>query len=169
MVDRSDFVIVGRISSLYGVRGWMKIYSYTDPRENILRYDPWQMRIAGEWRAFEVAEGRRQGKGVVVRLADCRDRDSAHRFLGAEIAIRRQQLPVAQAGGYYWADLVGLAVVTREGIVLGVVDHLLETGANDVLVVAGERERLIPYLPGTVVQEVDLERDVIRVDWDPEF
>ena len=169
MSDRPDFVIVGRISSLYGVHGWVKIYSYTDPRENILRYVPWQVHVQGEWGTFEVAEGRRQGKGVVARLAACRDGDAARQFLGAEIAVRREQLPTLEPGGYYWTDLMGLTVVTGEGAVLGTVDHLLETGANDVLVVTGTRERLIPYVPGSVIRDVDLEHGVIRVDWDPEF
>ena len=162
-------IVIGRIAGLYGVRGWVKVYSWTEPREAIIGYSPWQVRIGGGWREMRVAEGRRHGKGVVVRLEGCDDRDEAAKLLGAEIAISRSQLPGTAAGEYYWTDLVGLKVVTREGVELGVVKSLMETGANDVLVVQGERERLIPYLFGEVVMEVDLEHRLMRVDWDPEF
>ena len=162
-------IVIGRIAGLYGVRGWVKVYSWTEPREAIIGYSPWQVKIGGGWREMRVAEGRRHGKGVVVRLEGCDDRDEAAKLLGAEIAISRSQLPGTAAGEYYWTDLVGLKVVTREGVELGVVKSLMETGANDVLVVQGERERLIPYLFGEVVMKVDLEHRLMRVDWDPEF
>lgn len=165
----SDLVTVGRICGLYGVRGWVRVFSHTDPREGIVRYSPWYLRLGGEWREVRLAEGRRQGKGVVARLEGCEDRDQAARLMGAEIAVRRDQLPPLPPGEYYWTDLEGLRVVTREGVELGVVARLMETGANDVLVVRGERERLVPYLPERVVLEVDLEGGVIRVDWDPDF
>lgn len=165
---------MGRVAGLFGVRGWLKIVSYTAPVENILHYRPWYLRAAdaapdAPWVEQTVAEGRHHGKGVIVRFAAHHDRDAAQRVLGAEIAVRRDQLPALDAGEYYWADLVGLKVVTLEGVELGVVDHLMETGANDVLVVKGERERLIPYIPGEVVREVDRAHAVLRVDWDPEF
>ena len=160
---------MGRISGLYGVRGWVKIRSDTVPRERIVEYSPWQVEIEGQWRAMEVAEGRRQGKGVVARLQGCDDRDGAAPLIGAAIAVRREQLPAPEPGEYYWADLEGLAVVTAEGVELGTVDHLFETGANDVLVVRNGRERLIPFIQGQVVLDVDLEAGRMRVDWDPEF
>ena len=165
----ADRVIIGRISGLYGVQGWVRVYSHTDPRENILRYSPWQVRVGDEWHTLAVLGGRRHGKGIVARLADCEDREQARRLLGAEVAIGRTQLPELASGEYYWTDLLGLRVVNQEGVELGRVDHLLETGANDVLVLAGERERLIPFLPDDVVLEVDLEAGVMRVDWDPGF
>lgn len=147
----------------------MRVFSYTRPRDNIVHYQPWYLNQDGEWQEHELAEGRQHGKGVVARLAGCEDRDAASRFIGAEIGVRRKQLPAAQPGEYYWSDLQGLEVVTLQGESLGTVDHLLETGANDVLVVTGERERLIPFVPGHVVDDVDLERGEIRVDWDRDF
>lgn len=167
-------IVVGRVAGLFGVRGWLKIVSYTAPVENILHYRPWYLRAVGAatdapWVEQAVAEARHQGKGVVVRFDAHHDRDAAQRVLGAEIAVSRDQLPALDEGEYYWADLVGLKVVTLDGVALGVVDHLMETGANDVLVVKGERERLIPYIPGEVVREVDRAQAVLRVDWDPEF
>lgn len=116
-----------------------------------------------------LAEGRRYGKGILARLAVCNDRDRARDLIGSDIAVRRSELPDPGRDRFYWADLEGLTVRNRDGVELGVVDHLLETGANDVLVVKGERERLIPYVRGAVVVSVDLEQGVILVDWDPEF
>ena len=162
-------VTVGRISGVYGVKGWLRIYSYTEPRDNILQYNPWQLRLPDGWRSVNVLAGRSHGKGVVVQLDGCEDRDQAARWVEVEIAVRRAQLPAAVAGEYYWRDLIGLRVVNTEGEVLGVVDHLLETGANDVLVVRGERERLIPYALGEVVTAVDLEAGELQVDWDVDF
>ena len=164
-----ELIPVGRISGLYGVRGWVKIYSYTEPRENILKYNPWLLNLAGGWTPVELLEGKRHGKGVIARLAGCEDRDAAARWLNTELAIRRDQLPETAPGEFYWNDLIGLKVITTGGIELGVVKDLMETGANDVLVVDGEVERLIPYVPDDVVVDVDLEAGELRVDWDPEF
>jgi 16S rRNA processing protein RimM len=162
-------VTMGRISGLFGVRGWVKVFSYTDPRENILQYRPWYVRATDQWRPMEVAEGQRHGKGVIARLEGINDRDAAGALVDAEIAVRRDQLATLEQDEYYWSELEGLRVVTTGGAELGTVHHLLETGANDVLVVHGGRERLIPYLWGDVIKEVDLKQGLIRVDWDPDF
>lgn len=164
-----DMVEVGRVSGVYGVQGWIKVYSYTEPRESILAYRPWHVYTKGQWRPMEVAEGRGHGKGIIARLAGCADRDAASLLIGAEIAVSRKQLPPAEPGEYYWVDLEGLRVVTLSGIELGVVDHLFETGSNDVMVVKGDREHLIPFIRGDVVVQVDLEHRIMRVDWDPDF
>jgi 16S rRNA processing protein RimM len=158
-------VVLGRISGVYGVRGWVRIFSETEPREGILRYSPWY--VDGEPR--EVAEGRRHGKGLVVRLRGCDDRDQAASLMGREIAIRRDQLPPPSADEFYWADLEGLAVETVDGVALGTVSHLFATGANDVLVVRGDRERLLPFVWEQVIHSVDFGAGLIRVDWDPDF
>ncbi len=167
--NAEERVILGRVSGVYGVKGWVKIYSYTDPRDNILQYSPWLLKVSGNWQAMELLDGRPHGKGIVARLDGCEDRDRAAALVNAEIAIPRSQLPETAEGDYYWRDLIGLRVVTRSGTPLGTVDHLLETGANDVLVVIGERERLIPYVPGEVITAVDLVAGEMQVDWDPEF
>jgi 16S rRNA processing protein RimM len=151
------------------VKGWVRVFSWTDPRDNIVHYQPWYLRCGGVWRARRVAEGKRHGKGVVARLEGCENRDQAAGLMDCEIGVRRDQLPPTAPGEYYWSDLLGLDVVNLHDEPLGRVDHLLETGANDVLVVQGERERLIPFVPGKVVVRVDLESGVIRVDWDKEF
>ncbi len=162
-------LIVGRITGLYGVRGWVKILSHTEPRDNLLQFDHWLVGDDERWEPARPADGRSHGKGVVVRIEGYGDRDSAAALVGKAIAVERDQLPDLQDGDYYWTDLEGLQVRTRTGIDLGRVDHLLATGANDVLVVCGERERLIPFVLGSVVTRVDLAEGWLEVDWDPEF
>ena len=164
------FVTLGRVSGAHGVQGWVRVQSDTDPRENIVGYSPWHLLRAGRREIWEVNAGQRQGKAVIAKLAGCNDRTTAETLVGAEITIPRAQLPSTQEPGeHYWADLIGLRVVTTDGVDLGRVDRLFETGANDVLVVQGERERLVPYIWGQVVREVDLDAGQMRVDWDPEF
>jgi 16S rRNA processing protein RimM len=166
----AGFVVLGRISGLHGVRGELKVYAETRERADILKYEYWHLRRPDGWQKVRLLGGHVQGSGVVVaQLEGVTDRDAARALIGTEIAIRREELPPAEPGTYYWADLEGLEVVNLEGVVLGTVSHLFETGANDVLVVVdGERERLIPYTRDAVKQ-VDLEARVIRVDWDPDF
>jgi 16S rRNA processing protein RimM len=162
-------ILMGRVSGLFGVKGWLKIYSHAAPREGILDYKVWYLMRDGNWQPFRVAAGQRQGKSVVAHLEGYDDRDQATPLLGSDIAIRREQLPALADGEYYWSDLEGLRVVNLQGIALGVVSYLFETGANDVLVVKGERERLIPYTLGMAVKSVDLQDGLLTVDWDPDF
>jgi len=162
-------IILGRVSGLFGVRGWVKIYSHTAPRKGILRYKTWYLKQDDGWREYGLSAGHAQGKGVVAKLEGFDDRDQAVGLVGMDIAIGRDDLPKLNPGEYYWTDLEGLRVENLEGVDLGVVSHLFETGANDVMVVKGERERLIPYTRGEAVKEVDLEARRILVDWDPDF
>jgi len=165
----SDWVVLGRVSGLFGVNGWVRVFSHTEPREGISRYHPIFLKRQGEWREFKIEAGRAQGAGVVLKFVGCDDRDQATTLIQSDIAVHRAQLPPPEPGEYYWADLEGLRVVTLEGVELGVVSHLLATGANDVLVVKGERERLLPFIKDRVVVEVNLEQRLMKVDWDPEF
>lgn len=162
-------IVVGRVSGLFGVRGWVKLYSHTRPAENLLDYGDFELNLGGEWTPLGLAEGRVHGSGLIGRFEGIGDRDAAAALVGADLAVSRDDLPETAGDEYYWADLVGLEVVTGEGVSLGRVDHLVETGANDVMVVKGDRERLVPFTPGRHVQEVDLEGGRIVVDWDPDF
>ena len=159
-------VILGRIDGLFGVRGWIKVYSYTEPREAVLNYKDWLLARDGDWQRVELADGKRQGKAVIARLEGIEDRDAAAELIGSEIGVDRDALPEPEEGHYYWADLEGLTVVRRDGTDLGTVTYVMATGANDVLVVDGPAERLIPFVPGTVILDVDLAAGVIRVDWE---
>jgi 16S rRNA processing protein RimM len=164
-----EMIILGRVSGLFGVKGWIKVYSHTSPRQGILGYKTWYLKQDGGWQRHALAAGQAQGKGVVAKLAGYDDRDQAAALIGIDIAVKREQLPKLAPGEYYWSDLEGLRVETVDGVDLGVVSHLFETGANDVLVVKGERERLIPYTRGEAIKEVDLQAGRIIVDWDPDF
>jgi len=166
-----EFIPVGKISGAFGVRGWVKVYSFTEPRGNILEYSPLFLSRQGEWIEVEVSGGHLQGKGVVMGLANVTDRDQVQPLIGAELAIRKTQLEPADEDEFYWADLIGLSVENLDGEMLGTVDHLLETGANDVLVVKADKqtERLIPFVVDDIVKLVDLENKVIRVDWSKDY
>ncbi len=138
-------LVMGRIAGPFGVKGWVRITAFTELSDGLLDYTPWHFGHDGDWREVEVLDARPHGKGLVALLADCTDRDAAMALTGTEIGVWRSQLPAAGENEYYWNDLIGLQVMTKEDRVLGTVDHLIETGANDVLVVRGERE-----VPGAV-------------------
>jgi 16S rRNA processing protein RimM len=162
------WVTLGRVSGVFGVKGWLKVQSYTEPRANIARFGLWTLRLNGGERLFEVADGQGHGGNVVAKLRGIDDPEHARELIGAEIVVERERLPKAGADEFYWTDLEGLEVRTTAGISLGRVDHLLATGANDVLVVRGAAERLIPFVVGAVVKQVDLAAGLIVVDWSPD-
>lgn len=164
-----DTVVLGRVAGLHGVRGWIKVYSDTAPVEGIFGYRRWSLALGDETRVYDLEEGRTQGRRLIAKLGDVDDRDAATALVGARIGVSRDALPATAPGEYYWADLIGLEVETVDGKRLGTVTRLLETGANDVIVVEGERERLIPWLHGRVIESVSLDERRIRVHWDPEF
>lgn len=175
----SDLVVLGRISGVYGIRGWLKVWSFTEPMGGLLDYPAWHVKTGTGWEVHRIDAGRAHGRGLVVHLPGCDDRERAQRFVQADIAVPRAALPELGAGEYYWNQLEGLLVWARLGSggteLLGRVDHLMETGANDVLVVRAcegsrdQRERLIPWVPGDVILDVDLAGRELLVDWDPEF
>ena len=161
-------IIVGRISGLFGVRGEVRVFDFSRHRGDILGYDPWLLKHKDGWREVSVREGRPHQDTVVVQLEGWQDREAARELIGTEIAIRPEQLAKLDDGEYYWHQLEGLAVLNVAGDELGIVEYVMETGANDVLVVSGERERLIPYSPNTVLK-VDLSIGQIQVDWEVDF
>ncbi len=164
-----DIVLLGQVSGLFGVKGWVKVFSYTEPRENIVQYSPWLVKTDKGWKQIKLNQGKRQGKSVIASLQGYDDPDSASTLIGCDIGMRREQLPALTDDEFYWNDLVGLTVINQDGIELGQVQRLIETGSNDVLVVQGDRERLVPYIKEQVIKHIDLEQKLIRVDWDPEF
>lgn len=159
-------VELGRISGLFGVKGWVKVHSYTEPRDSILRYREWALQVPAGRRMMRVAEGRKHGNSIVARLDGIDDRDAASEWLEAIIWVPREKLPETAPNEFYWTDLEGLQVVHSDGRVLGRVAYLLATGANDVLVVKGEEEILVPFIAGRVIKNVDMENGVISVDWE---
>jgi len=164
------FVTVGRVVGAWGVKGWIRVHSYTEPLDNIIEFPVWTLCRDGHRQVAEVEQGRAHGRDqVVAKLVSIGDRDAAAALTGSDIEVARAALQPCRDGEYYWADLEGLEVATVDGALFGHVDHLLRTGSNDVLVVRGERERLIPFVAGDVVKSVDLEAGRIIVDWDPAF
>jgi len=160
-------LVVGRITGVYGLHGWVKVFSETEPIESILTYSPWLLGEDAE--KYHLVEGRVHGKGLVARLEGCQNRDDASALVGRVISVSREQLPLLGEGEFYWADLEGLQVKNLEGVSLGKIDHLFATAGNDVMVVCGERERLIPFLWEEVIRDVDFDLCQMRVDWDPDF
>jgi 16S rRNA processing protein RimM len=172
MTASEKYVPVGKISGVFGIKGWVKVYSYTDPRQNILNYSPIFISRKGEWVALEVLSGRIQGKGIVLGLKGINDPDQALTLIGSELAIYKEQLKPTGKNDYYWSQLIGLTVTNHHDEVMGQVDSLLETGAHDVLVVkdkTSNTERLIPFVLDDIVLDVDLDSQAIKVDWELDY
>ena len=161
---------VGNVHGEFGVRGEVKLESFTEPRSAIFRYQPWVLRDArGVERECEGAKGRETPKGVVATLPGIDDRDAAEAARGLDVFVPREALPPPKPGEYYWVDLEGLRVRNVEGADFGVVSHLFSTGANDVLVAHGDRERMIPFVLPDYIVSIDFDAGLVTVDWDPEF
>ncbi len=151
------------------MKGWVKVHSFTSDIESILKYKTWQLESDGKISEIKLEAGQKHGKGIIAKLAAVDDRDDAAKLIKANIVILREALPELSQGEYYWHDLQGLEVFNADGKRYGVVDHLFETGANDVMVVKGEKEILIPFVQGQYIQQIDLENKTIRVDWPEEL
>lgn len=176
MSEQNNRIIVGKLGSTYGIRGWLKVFSYTDNAESIFDYSPWYLNQKGKWVEHKVESWKRHGQGYVCKLAGLDVREDAQLLTNFEIAIDPAVLPELSEEEFYWRELFGMQVVTTKGYDLGVVTDMLETGSNDVLVVKanlkdafGQKERLIPFLEEQVIIKVDREAQRIEVDWDPGF
>lgn len=164
-------IIIGKINGVYGVKGWVKVYSYTDPREAITKYNPWYLKKGGVWKAVKIEDSKPQAKTVIAKIEGCDDRDAALLFSGTEVSIKPEQLGSLDEGKYYWRDLIGLRVRNQDDYDFGEVQSLMETGSNDVLVVKSDegKETLIPWTMGQAIIKVNLEDGLILVDWDDDF
>ena len=173
IAPRSDIerrILLGRVLGAFGIRGEIKLESWTEPRAAIFRYQPWIVRDPqGRERALSGVRGRESGKFLIASFPDVADRDTVEAMRGTEIYVPRSALPPPKDGEYYWVDLEGLRVRNLEGADFGTVSHLFSTGANDVLVAQGERERMLPFLQPDVVVSVDFDAGLVTVDWDADF
>jgi 16S rRNA processing protein RimM len=162
-------VVMGKIVAAQGILGWLKEQTFTEYLDSLLDYDTWYVGNEQAWRPLQVLEADVHGKVLVAKLEGIADRTAAEKYKGQLIAVPRTELPEQEEGEYYWSDLVGLAVENLTGDKFGTVDSLLETGANDVLVVKGENgETLIPFI-ASVIQQVSLKDKTIRVDWQADY
>lgn len=166
--EGAELVVMGRIAAPFGIKGWIKVQTFTQSVDSLLDYPAWWLGRGGRWEERKVEEGGVHGRALIAKLAGCDDREAAARVKGLEIAVPRSELPVSADGEYYWSELIGLEVANREGVALGRIAGLLETGVNQVLVVHGERERLIPFVEAVVVS-VDVAGGLLVVDWGADF
>jgi 16S rRNA processing protein RimM len=170
MSDNERRILLGRIVGAFGIRGQIKIESWTEPRDAIFRYQPWILVDAsGNERVFSGARGKESGKHLVASFPDVDDRNVVEAMRGTDIYVLRSALPPPKAGEFYWIDLEGFRVVTVDGVDFGTVSHLFSTGANDVLFIRGDRERMVPFVEPEFVKSVDFDAGLITVDWDSEF
>ncbi|WVD63819.1 ribosome maturation factor RimM [Utexia brackfieldae] len=171
-----NLIIVGKFGSCFGIRGWLRIFSFTEDPESIFTYQPWYIQRAGEWQTIELEAYKPHSNDTIVKMAGIDDRDEANALTNIEIFVNADLLPELVEGDFYWKDLIGCRVITTSGYDLGQVTELMETGSNDVLVVKanlkdafGAKERLLPFVEQEVIKNIDLTTKVIEVDWDPAF
>jgi len=164
-----SLVELGNINGVFGIQGWVKVFSYTSPRIQITDYRGWLVRHNGIDTEFRVLRGREQGKAIVAQLDGVDTRNASEALVGGTIFVPSNQLETLGEGEYYWSQLIGLKVVNQQGAELGTVEWLFETGNNDVMVVQGDKERFIPYIKDNFVKAIDLDSETIVVDWDPDF
>ncbi|MDC0609256.1 ribosome maturation factor RimM [Vibrio sp.] len=176
MSEQSEKIVVGKFGATYGIRGWLKVFSYTDNAESIFSYSPWFINHKGEWVEHKLEGWKRHNKGYVVKLEGLDIREDAQLLTNIEILIDPNSLPELSEEEFYWRELFGMQVFTTNGYNLGEVTDMMETGSNDVLVVKanlkdafGQKERLIPFLEEQVIKKVDRDAQRIEVDWDPGF
>ncbi len=179
MSQSNDYVLLGKISGVHGIKGWIKVFSYTSPRLKITEYTEWFIKNKDNtWEVTKLVDGKQQGKNIVALLDGVNSREQAEALIGAEIAIHSDQLNALSENEYFWRDLIGLSVKTINGEKLGTIDWLFDTGSNDVIIVKGtldgengveDKEYLLPFIFDDVIKSIDLENSLMIVDWDPEF
>jgi 16S rRNA processing protein RimM len=156
---------MGRILGPFGIQGWVKLRTFTESPDGLADHPSWWLRTKAGWKSAALEDFKVRPAAVSAKLQGVDDRNAAELLGGTDIAVTRDDLGQAQEGEIFWVDLVGLAVVSLQGEALGQVEELLRTGGSDVLVVRGERERLIPFI-ADFVKSVDREARRITVDWE---
>ncbi|MBA2653354.1 MAG: ribosome maturation factor RimM [Tatlockia sp.] len=169
MDNSTDWVVVGRFGRAHGIKGFITIHSFTEPRDNILSYADWHAYINRQWQPLKILHIETNNKSILAQIEGYPEREQVAILANVEIAISRAQLPALEKGDYYWDQLIGMQVINQQGQNFGRVVEIMPTGTNDVLVVEGDKRHLIPYLPGKYVIDVDLSQSLISVDWDMDF
>lgn len=170
MMDTDDkWIIVGRFGRPHGVKGFITVHSFTEPRENILKYPKWRAKINNQWQHLEIAHAEVNHKAILAKVDGYQDRESVSRLTNVEIAVSTDTLPDLDDGEYYWFELIGMKVMNQQGVSFGSVREILSTGAHDVLVVHGEHKHLIPYVYDKFIISINKQEGMITVDWDENF
>ena len=167
MSDNNHIVTLGKLGKVYGFKGWMRLYSFTTPHDNIFSYTPWLIKQLDTWQPCVLDDYRKHNKDWIVRINDCEDCNEANRYVNALIGVDKTQLPACDDSEVYWHDLMGLTVINQNQITLGIVTDIFETGANPVLIIRDENdsEQLVPYVDHVIVN-IDLSKRTICIDWD---
>lgn len=168
-MESTDWIIIGRFGRPHGIKGLITVISFTDPRENMLRYHPWYARVKNNWQPINIQHTETSTKGILARIEGYEEREEVATLTNVDIGIKKEQLPPLKAGEYYWHQLMGIQVINKEGIALGKITEIIPTGTHDVLVVVGEKRHLIPYLQDQFVLGIDEENGLMTVDWDADF
>lgn len=175
-MNTEKLIVVGKLGSSYGIRGWLRVFSFTEDPDNLFDYTPWYIKRADSWQEVEVESFKPHNQDTIVKIKGIDDRDDANVLTNCEIYVDAEKLPDLEDGDFYWKDLIGCKVLTINGYDLGQVTDLMETGSNDVLVVKanlkdafGAKERLIPFVEDQFIKQVDLSAKQVTVDWDPAF
>ena len=166
-MENDKKVFLGKITGVYGIKGWLKIQSFTSPPENILNYPSWIIDNQGIEDLYSVTQGRKHNNKIIVKLEKIDDRTTAESLINSKIQILRSNLPKLSNENYYWSDLEGLSVLNSEEKVIGKIESLIETGANDVMVIITLKDEriLIPFVMHEIIKEVSVEQNYIKIDW----
>jgi len=163
-----DWVVMGRIAAPFGIKGWVKVQPFSEDPGTLMDFESWRVGRGEQQTHYSVEAVQDHGKALVAKLVGIDDRDAAFALRGQEISVAKSALPPPEENEFYWSDLIGLKVINRQGIELGRVDSLMESGTNDLLVVKGTREYLIPFI-AAFVGKVDLAGGQIEVDWGEDY
>ena len=168
-------VVLGQIGKVHGIKGWLNLNSFTVPPENILDYSHLTVEIEDNLEILEIDQFRQKADGLIVHFSGYDTPEVARKLIGLKVVLSSNYLPELDDGDYYWHEIEGMEVLNQNGVNFGKIAHLMETGANDVLVVkpgkcsVDDRERLIPYLKGSVITNIDSMNRKITVDWEIDF
>jgi len=163
---QNNHIIIGRLGKPHGIKGWMKLHSFSHPTEQILNYQPWLVQEKKTWQTISIEDIKQNHDQILIKIKNCNTPEAAKHYTNQNIATHRDNLPVPQEDEYYWTDLEGLNVIDQQGQPLGVVDHLFNTGANDIMSVKlNGVETLIPFLKEVII-DVNFENKTIQVDWE---
>lgn len=175
MSEKAEPIVMAKFGAVYGIKGWLKVHSYTDDAESIFKYKPLLIKSKGQFQEVEITDWKRHSNGFIAKIVGFDVREEAQALVGLELFVDPKKLPELE-GDFYWRDLVGCQVKTDKGYDLGVVTDMMETGSNDVLVIKansndafGQKERLVPFIEQQVISNIDITNKLIEVNWEPDF